>query len=50
MTATLREQAYSTDVFDAASKEWQRLLSSHMQRVSAGDSPVLNEWRSGIIC
>ncbi len=42
MTAPLFEQAYSSDVFEAASMEWQRVLSSHMQRVSAGDSPVLN--------
>lgn len=42
MTAQLFEQAYSSDVFDAASKEWQQVLSSHMQRVSAGDSPVFN--------
>ena len=42
MTAPLFEQAYSPDVFDAASIEWQRVLSSHMQRVSGGNAPVLN--------
>jgi len=38
----LIQQAYSHVTFDAASQEWQRILSEHMQTVFLGKSAVLN--------
>ncbi len=37
--------AYSSDFFEQAAEQWQRLLSAHMRKMLRGDGPVLN-WNS----
>jgi L-2,4-diaminobutyrate decarboxylase len=41
------EQAYSPEVFETLSREWQRQLSEHLRRVTSRTGPVLN-WREPV--
>ncbi|MEY3459368.1 MAG: L-2,4-diaminobutyrate decarboxylase [Planctomycetota bacterium] len=41
-TSSLIREAYSPELFSAASADWQQMLSAHLQTVMSGSGPVLN--------